>query len=448
MNKSFIYLFFIFILIFSTSCSFDNKSGIWKGHEDDKRRASELEKEQNREILKIYSSEKFFSTEIAPVIKNKLTLPEKNSSWKMSGLNLQNHKGNIYLSGIEKKFIKKKIGKNKFSELKIKSSPLIYNNYIIFSDDTGSIYKLDNNGKKIWKINIYRKVYKKIYKNLSMTIKNDNLYVADNVGFIYVINLDFGKVNWIKNHGIPLKSNIKIFENKIYLINQDNRILCLNSANGSIVWDIRTSKSFIKSQNLLSFAISENGDLLALNSSGDLLKIKASNGRIYWSLNVVTFTFFQDVDFFVSSEIVINKEEIIFSSMESVFSFNLKNGYLNWKQEINSKNTPIIDGSNIFLVSDNGYFINLDRKTGKIIWSVNIFKILKKKKRKTVVTGFIMGSGKIYVTTLNGYLIVCSATSGVIESIKKIGDQLIAKPIISNGSLYILTQNSRLFGFR
>ena len=158
MNKSFIYLFFIFILIFSTSCSFDKKSGIWKGHEDDKRRAAELENEQNREILKIYSSEKFFLTEIAPVKKNKLTLPEKNLSWEMSGLNLQNHKGNIYLSGIEKKFIKKKIGKNKFSELKIKSSPLIYNNYIIFSDDTGSIYKVDNNGKKIWKINIYRKV--------------------------------------------------------------------------------------------------------------------------------------------------------------------------------------------------------------------------------------------------------------------------------------------------
>ena len=59
-----------------------------------------------------------------------------------------------------------------------------------------------------------------------------------------------------------------------------------------------------------------------------------------------------------------------------------------------------------------------------------------------------MGSGKIYVATLNGYLIVCSATSGAIESIKKIGDQLIAKPIISNGSLYILTQNSRLLGFR
>ena len=56
-----------------------------------------------------------------------------------------------------------------------------------------------------------------------------------------------------------------------------------------------------------------------------------------------------------------------------------------------------------FLISDNGYYVNLDRNSGKIIWSTNILKILKKKKQMTQITGFIMGSGKIYATTLNGY---------------------------------------------
>ena len=74
-------------------------------------------------------------------------------------------------------------------------------------------------------------------------------------------------------------------------------------------------------------------------------------------------------------------------------------------------------------------------------------KILKKKKRNTQISGFIMGSGKIYATTLNGYLIVCSANSGKIEFFKKIGGQIAAEPIISNGSLYIFTENSRILGF-
>ena len=154
-----------------------------------------------------------------------------------------------------------------------------------------------------------------------------------------------------------------------------------------------------------------------------------------------------DAGLFKSSEIVISDNDIIFSVSSSIFSFNLSNGYLNWKEDIGSKNIPIIDGNNVFLISDNGYFVNIDRSLGKIIWSTNILKILKNRIQITQVTGFIMGAGKIYVTTLNGYLIVCSAVSGNIEYFKKIGNQITAGPIINDGSLYILTENSRILGF-
>ena len=58
-----------------------------------------------------------------------------------------------------------------------------------------------------------------------------------------------------------------------------------------------------------------------------------------------------------------------------------------------------------------------------------------------------MGSGKIYSVTSNGYLIVSSAISGKVENFKKIGDPITSFPIINNGKLYILTKNSRIYGF-
>jgi outer membrane protein assembly factor BamB len=71
-------------------------------------------------------------------------------------------------------------------------------------------------------------------------------------------------------------------------------------------------------------------------------------------------------------------------------------------------------------------------------------KILKKKKQKTKVTGFIMGSDKIYSTTLNGFLIVSSATTGKTEHFKKIGAPNISPLVINNGKLYILTDESKI----
>ena len=72
---------------------------------------------------------------------------------------------------------------------------------------------------------------------------------------------------------------------------------------------------------------------------------------------------------------------------------------------------------------------------------------MKKGKQKTRITGFVMGSGKIYSTTENGYLIISSPSTGKSDNFIKLGDPIISSPIISNGKLYVLTKNSRILGF-
>tara|TARA_Y100000590_G_scaffold412420_1_gene507379 strand:- start:1484 stop:2209 length:726 start_codon:yes stop_codon:yes gene_type:complete len=240
---------------------------------------------------------------------------------------------------------------------------------------------------------------------------------------------------------------MKIYKNKIILINQDNRIFCLNTENGSKIWDIRSPSSFIKLQNFLSTAISKDGDIVTINSSGDLIKVKASDGRVTWALSTLESTLAHATDFFKSSEIVIDDDSILFSSQLSFFSYNLNTGQINWKQEVSSVGAPIVDGKNIFILTKNGYFVIIDKESGKIISSTNILKILKKKKQSTRITGFVMGSGKIYAVTANGYLIVSSPVLGKVEYFKEIGDPVISSPIINNGKLYILTKNSRILGF-
>ena len=448
MNKKKNLVFFL-ILILLVNCSFDTKTGIWSGEEIEKRKVVELEKEQIRQknIKKIYSIGDEYSLEKTLTKKIILSKPKKNSSWKMSGLNQQNFLGNIYLSGIDNRFLKKKIGKNKFSLSKTTASPLIYKNNIFLSDNKGTIFNIDAFGKINWKKNIYKKIYKKIYKNLTFSIYKNNIYVADNIGFIYAIALDSGKLIWIKNHGVPFKSKIKIFDNQIFLMNQDNKLLSFSVKDGSIIWNFISMSSFIKSQNFLSLALSKQGDVIAITSLGELLKINSINGNIDWSLNTLGSMLPDVTDFFESSDIVIANENIIFSTQSLLFSCDLNNGYINWKRDVSSVAAPIVDGKNIFFVTGNGYFVIINVDTGEIISSTNILKILKKKKQSTEVTGFIMGSGKIYSVTSNGYLIVSSAISGKVENFIKVGDPVTSVPVINNGKLFIYTENSRILGF-
>tara|TARA_B110000438_G_scaffold93501_1_gene92982 strand:+ start:1184 stop:2533 length:1350 start_codon:yes stop_codon:yes gene_type:complete len=445
-NKLIYFLFFIILV----NCSFDNKTGIWDDGENEKKRISILAERQNQVIQKnkIYSSERIFDKEILLNKKINLSKPKNNLSWVMPGLNYKNSFGNLYLPGVDNVVLKKKIGKNKFSLSKPNSSLLFFDENIILSDDTGTIYSADEAGKIKWRKNIYSKAYKKIYKILTFAIYENKIYIADNIGFVYAVNFHDGELVWVKNHATPFKSKIKIFENKIILINQDNRLLSFDTKDGSKIWDIRSISSFIKSKNLLSVSITKEGNIISINTYGDLTKINSKNGNIFWSKNTAESMLEHATDFFKFSDVVIHKNNIIFSTGITIFSFDKITGYTKWSQEVSSVSTPIVVKNNIFLVTENGYFVILNAETGKIISSTNILKVLKNNKQKTKITGFIMGSGKIYSVTYNGYLIVSSAYSGKVESFKKIGDLIVSNPIINDGKLFILTKNSRLFVFQ
>ena len=104
-NKSILITFLTFFLV--TSCSFDNKTGFWKGSKDEKERAADIERKQKDYIdtVKVYSSENTFSEEIEASKNTILSKPTTNSSWKMPGLNLQNFIGNLYLPNIDNNFL-------------------------------------------------------------------------------------------------------------------------------------------------------------------------------------------------------------------------------------------------------------------------------------------------------------------------------------------------------
>ena len=444
-NKKKLILFILIALL--NNCSFDSKTGIWGDGAKEKRKIAEIEKNQ-KEIIsveKIYSSDDIFNKEI-PLKKNIiLSKVKKNSSWLMPNLNYRNFLGNLYLSGIDNTFLKKKIGKDKFPIYQKITTLLVIENNIIFSDDIGTIFKINERGRVIWKKNIYKKTYKRIYKSLVFSNHEDVVYISDNIGFVYALDLKNGNLIWIRNYEVPIKSNIKVFSDKIFLINQDNKIFCLNTKDGSLIWSIRSISSFIKIENLLSLALTKEGDLMAITSSADLYKIDSNTGNIFWSRNIADSLYADATDFFKSSEIVISDDKVFFSAGPNTLSLNIGDGATNWTQQVTSISSPIISEKNIFIVSRNGFFIILNKDNGKIISSTNLLKILKRKKQKTIITGFIMGSGKVYSMTKNGFLIIASAETGKPESFKKIGASNIAPLVISNGKLHIVTDKSKIF---
>ena len=165
------------------SCSFDNKTGIWKNEKENIQ--SKNKSLASFKELSIGKSE--FKEEI-PIKKNFKFLSLKsiqNYEWTDQFYNESNNFINFKYNDTNKIILKSK----KITRQSLNKHLLSIENNIIFSDSKGNIFifSLDQN-KIIQEFNFYKKKYKKIKKNLNLILENNIIYVSDNLGYLYALD--------------------------------------------------------------------------------------------------------------------------------------------------------------------------------------------------------------------------------------------------------------------
>ena len=114
-----------------------------------------------------------------------------------------------------------------------------------------------------------RDVAEEIWKQIKEKLRQEAGKAVYNnwLDSLVLLNYENGNVLWKINFGIPFKSKIKVYNDRIFIVDQDNQVLCLNIKDGSKIWNLSTIGTFIKTQNLLGMAISKNGHLIFLSSA-------------------------------------------------------------------------------------------------------------------------------------------------------------------------------------
>ena len=428
MNKIFKLLL---IFIFITNCSFHKNSKFWN--------KENIKEEKNKNITEIFKKEENLNFELNPNLKIELDSRAVNNSYLN---NLNNNIGRINYNGKLEN-----LSRYKFKKIKdfYQYEPEITFNQdnIIFFDNEGSILSFDHKSNLIWKKNFYSKYEKKQNPFLFFGHSNETLIIADNIAKLYAININTGKLLWTKNNDAPFNSQVKIYKNKIYVIDFTNTLRAYSIKDGKEIWARKTQDSLIRSQKRLSLVIL-NEKIYFNNSLGDISAIDTNNGNLIWQTPTQNSLVYDTGFFLKTSDVVADKEALFFSNNQNQFySLNAQTGNLNWKQEINSNLRPVIINDLIFTISSEGYLIIIEKKTGNIIRSnylLNKFKV--KNRAKIKPNGFIVGNKNIYLSTNIGRLLVIDISTGETKTILKIYNKKISRPAIFNKNLYVITDNS------
>ncbi len=359
------FLNLIIITIFLISCSFDNKSGIWKNSDDVK-----IKEDPFKDFQKIYTEEKKFNTVIKPSnnLKIKLDLIKNPLVWQDEYYQNSNNSDNFFYENKNQVLTKGR----KISSKDLSNRLVIDQRNLITYDNKGNIFvfSIDKN-QIVYNFNFYKKNFKKLEKKLNLFIKDSIIYISDNLGYLYAIDYQKGDILWAKYFKIPFRSNIKVFNDKIFLADQNNNFYIIDRLNGERIRTIPTEEVILKNKFVNSIAL-DNDSVFFLNTYGSLYSINLSSFKINWFVNLNKSIDINIGDLFSSQPVVLYKRKLIISSHSHLYILDSRNGSLLFKKSIVSAVKPIISEDHIFFITKNYLLICFNSKNNKIEYSINI----------------------------------------------------------------------------
>jgi outer membrane protein assembly factor BamB len=426
-------LILIFIFFLAYSCSSDK----------DKKVDLESFKKQGEKI-NIFESNNVFDKEIESKINLQLNQPQLNKKWFYEHFSSNNFYDHLLFDGKLEAIFKKNIGDyiNKDNDA---GSLIAYEGFIFFSDEKGTIYKFDLlNFKVVWELKIYESSYNSYPKNITMHLNEEFLYAADNLGFVYSINIETGKTVWLQNYGIPFSSHINYYKGILYVVNQNSRLYAFNPLDGQKIWSFESLSGLIKPAKSSSISIYDN-KLLFSNDVGDVTAIDLDKQVILWNRNILSQNNISTNLVFKISNILIDKKDVYVSSNSGdLLNLNIETGEIKWSHKLSSIQNHISNERYLFVLTENGFVIAFNKNNGTILWSINLGKISKNSKNPIDYYGLVLASNNLYLTSSEGNLYKIAAINGKYIAHKKINSELSRAPIIIDNKMLILNHSSEL----
>jgi outer membrane protein assembly factor BamB/predicted phosphohydrolase len=266
-----------------------------------------------------------------------------------------------------------------------------------------------------------------------------SLFIGDDVGCLYSLNLKSGKTNWTFNTGMRIVGSPAVSEGVVVFGSANYNIYGLDAKTGKELWHISTNQA------VMGAATIENGIAYIGGGDGRMFAIDIHTGKIKWS--------FDELKNYVLTRPLVYNQKLYFGTWDTHFyALNLADGSLAWKWNNGNGNPklspasvwPVAANGKIFITAPDRYFTCLDAETGEQVWRTKEYKV-----RETV--GLSEDGKTVYSKCMWDTIVAMDAT--VAEPITRWAthagfgyEHNPAMPLEKDGTLWVSTKNGLLLG--
>ncbi|MDC0456349.1 PQQ-binding-like beta-propeller repeat protein [Alphaproteobacteria bacterium] len=340
------------------------------------------------------------------------------------------------------------------------SEPIVISSHLYLINNNGVVFKINiDNGKIVWKKDIFNDLENTIVgtPSISGALSNQDeitIYINSGYNQILAMNGNNGDIIWKKTHNLPFRGGMTVSKDVLLISDFAGNFLSINNKNGYTNWNVLLGSDYNSVYTKARPIVAKN-KIIVPGTGGSFYVISVETGDVFWTENMSSNK--QLPKLFHAGDIVANpiyKNGVIYlvSQSGNISAFDIDTSEELWNLPIGGFDTPSISGETIFISGNMGLLAAIDIVTGKVRWTkkfpsyVNA-NLFFSEKEIALYKGPTLINSKILFGDNDGTIHIIDPNTGSDIGELSIG-KLAIPPIPAHKKVFFLTENGTLLAYK
>ena len=409
-----------------------------------------------REVLETGSADETDAIENATVAAN-LPATANNAAWPQSHVSPFARVSNAALSSNLTPIWSVSIGQGDKRRTRIITDPIVADGRVFTIDSAGRVSATSTAGQPLWSYSLVP-LRDDPSQALAGGLAYDSgrLYVTSGFGTLSAVNAATGQEIWTQELQNTATGAPTVFGGLVYVVAGDSTAWAVEAEDGRVRWQSDGLGDVGNVAGAAPPAVNDSRVVFSFGS-GAVTGAFRQGGLRLWSADIVGARrgfAIALVDDITGYPVIDGNTVYAGNHSGRVVALNVNSGERIWTARHGALDPVWPAGNSIYFVSDLNELVRLDASDGAQVWAVDLpgYEPVRRPQRRRDSAyanhGPILAGNRLIVASSDGFLRSFDPASGDLIGRTEIRGGATTRPVVANGTLYVVSTNGVLHAYR
>lgn len=320
----------------------------------------------------------------------------------------------------------------------LKLVPAVTDTQLFTANPDGTVTATDRNtGRSLWRVNTHTSI------SAGPTAADGLVLIGDRNGIVLALRQQNGDIAWKSEASSEILAAPAAAQGVVLIKSVDGRLSAFSETDGHPLWHYQQTEPTLILRGASTPKITQNAVFVGF-ANGTLSKLTLQGGNQLWQQTIAVpqgaYTIQRMVD--IDADPVIFNDRLFAATYQGrISALAPSSGNELWSYEISSYSGIAADQNRVYVSDAKSHIWAFDAESGAVDWR-------QPKLEARNITGPAVMGNYIVVGDAQGYLHWLNKKDGHFVARTKVsGSGIIATPVVSNNTLYVVTTDGRLAAY-